>query len=105
MLTPVPPLATVSWFVRESEEAVREPESVALPLPRMEKSVALLVEATTKSGTVGADCVVVETESEANGLVVPMPTTPPLLLYTLLPERVHGVLMVKEPPPTRAPGS
>ncbi len=52
-----------------------------LPPPRTVKSVAFVVDATVKSGTVGADCEVVETESAENGVVVPIPRFEPVERY------------------------
>ena len=76
------------------------------PLPRIERAVEvakLLVE--VEMVKIGVVCPGVPAiEKFANGELVPTPTFPELLLKMLLPERVHGVLMVKPDPPTSAPG-
>ncbi len=43
------------------------------------------------------------TASVANGVDEPMPTAPVLFEKMLLPEIVHGVLIVRDVPPTSAP--
>jgi len=65
-----------------------------LPFPRTLKSVALVVEATAKSGSRPEPCEVVETESDANGLDVPMPMLVLERNRLDVPDRSAGVPLV-----------